>query len=577
MTGRGRELTSVVLGLCSGTHDSAAALIVDGKLTGFVEEERLVGDKHTGVYPAHAIEWLLGEAELTSGQVTDVGYNFQAARYLAVLAQTPGHLLRASTRGRAVPRARSFARVAGRTRGRIAELRGRFPHAKVTGVRHHRAHGLYAFASSGYRGAAVLVVDSLGESQSTTIGHGHRAASGSSYRIVNAINDPASLGYAYGAITEHLGWRRGDEEGTVMALAALGDPARFRHLLGRAIHFGGGGGGFALDPGLLPLRVLSSRYGRVSSAFVAASCPPRRPGEPVEPVHADLAAALQERTEQLMLTLARRARRVTGSRLLCIGGGVAANCVAIGKIVDAGLFDQVHVPPAPGDSGTAIGAAAALHQDTTGRLPVGMVDRCYLGPAYPDVVFARSPWPGLTAHRPPDPARFLARRLADGAIVGLFHDRLEAGPRALGHRSILASPLLPHVVARLNDTVKFRESFRPFAPVVLGGHARDYFTLPQPPPYMSIASGVTPLTRDKIASVVHANDTARVQTLAPGDNPFLSEVLEEFARLTGVPVLINTSLNVKGRPICGTPEMALDCLIGSGLDALMVEGWWVSK
>ncbi|MCY7340861.1 MAG: hypothetical protein LH603_03115 [Pseudonocardia sp.] len=575
MIGQRRERNAVVLGLCSGTHDSAAALIVDGELTGFVEEERLTGDKHTKVYPAKAIGWLLGDAGLTPAQVTDLGYNFQASGYLAVLAQTPGHLLSGSTRGRAVPRARSFVRVAGRTRARITELRGRFPHARVAAVRHHRAHGVYAFASSGFRDAAVLVVDSLGEYQSTSIGHGHRTGSGSSYRIVDSINDPASLGYAYGAITEHLGWRRGDEEGTVMALAALGDPGRFRHLLERAIHFGRGS--FALDLGLLPLRVLSSRYSRVSPAFIAASCPPRRPGEPVEPIHADLAAALQERTEQLMLALARRARRVTGSRLLCVGGGVAANCVAIGKIVDAGLFDQVHVPPAPGDSGTAIGAAATLRQDVTGHLPVGMVERCYLGPAYPGVVFGLSPRPGLTAHRPPDPARYLARQLADGAIVGLFHGRLEAGPRALGNRSILASPLLPQVVERLNDTVKFREPFRPFAPVVLGCHVRDYFTLPQPAPYMSIASGVTQLTRNKISSVVHANDTARVQTLAPGDNPFLSEVLEEFVRLTGVPVLINTSLNVKGRPICGTPDMALDCLLGSGLDALMLEGWWVSK
>lgn len=566
----------MVLGLCSYTHDSAAALIVDDHLAGFAEEERLVGDKHTKAYPAQAVAWLLDQGGLTPEQVTAVGYNFQAYRYLAALAQVPGQLLRSTGRDRVLPRARSFARVAGRTQGRIRELRARFPQAQVSSVQHHRAHGLYAFVSSGYADAAVFVVDSLGEVQTTTISHARRtAAGGCEYRIVAAIADPASLGYAYGAITEHLGWRRGDEEGTVMALAALGDPARFRPLLARAIPITPTG--FAVDPALLPLRVLTGQYPRISPEFTALTCPPRQASEPVEPLHADLAAALQERTEQVMLHLAQRARRVTGSGLLCVGGGVAANCVAIGKIVEAGLFDEVHVPPAPGDSGTAIGAATALHLTISGSLPVDVTDRCYLGPAYPDLVLTETPRPGLSAHRPLDPAYFLAQQLAQGRIVGIFHGRLEAGPRALGNRSILASPLLPDVLARLNTTVKVREPFRPFAPVVLAACARDYFTLPQPAPYMSIASGVTDLAREKIPTVVHTNGTARVQTLTPAQNPFLAEVLAHFAARTGVPVLINTSLNVTGKPICATPEMALDCLVSSALDALMMEGWWVTK
>lgn len=360
-----------------------------------------------------------------------------------------------------------------------------------------------------------------------------------------------------------------------MALAALGDPARFRPVLARAIPITDTG--FTLDPALLPLRVLSSRYPRISDKFAALTCPPRQPGEPVEQVHQDLAAAVQERTEQVMLHLAQRARRATRSGLLCVGGGVATNCVAIGKIVEAGLFDEVHVPPAPGDSGTAIGAATALHLNDTGLLPTAVTGRCYLGPAYPNLVLPSQPRSGLSAYQPTDPARFLAQQLAEGRIVGLFHGRVEAGPRALGNRSMLASPLLPDVVHRLNATVKFREPFRPFAPIVLAEKAADYFTLPQQTPYMSIASGVTDLARETIPAIVHANCTARVQTLTREQNPFLAEVLGEFAALTGVPVLINTSLNVKGKPICGTPEMALDCLTGSGLDALMLEGWWVAK
>jgi carbamoyltransferase len=570
------HMTNVMLGLCSYTHDSAAALMVNGDLVGFCEEERLVGDKHTKAYPAQSIEWLLTENGLTARDVNAVGYNFQANGYLRALLGTPSHILNPVTRGRALPRATSFARVSARTRARQKIIGSQFPNATVTAVQHHRAHGLYAFASSDYTDAAVLITDSLGETLTTTIAHARRRSNGGcDYRVVDAINDPASLGYAYGAVTEHLGWRRGDEEGTVMALAALGDPARFRKLMASAIRLTDTG--FTLDPALFALRVLSRSYRRVSDEFVEATCSPRRPDEPIEEVHQDLAAALQERTEQAMLHLAARARRLTGSSLLCVGGGVAANCVAIGKIVDQGVFNEVHVPPAPGDSGTAIGAVSVVSLNSTGTLPGSVSGRCYLGPAFPDPSLPEHPRQGTHAHRPAQPAQFLARQLADGKIVGLFHGRLEAGPRALGNRSILASPLLPDVVERLNATVKFREPFRPFAPIVLADRARDYFTLPQATPYMSIASGVTDLAHDTIPAIVHNNDTARVQTLEHDANPFLAEVLSEFASLTGVPVLINTSLNIKGKPICGKPEMALECLIESGLDALMLEGWWVTK
>jgi carbamoyltransferase len=494
------------------------------------------------------------------------------------LTAVPGsavYLLRSATRDRALPRARSFLTVHNRARHRLRNLAGRFPAAAVRSVDHHRAHGLYAFAASGYDNAAVLVVDSLGETSTTTLAQARRAAAGIEYRTLRTLRDPASLGYAYGAVTEHLGWRRGDEEGTVMALAALGDPSRFRDVFARAIPVQRDG--FALDPRLLSLRVLSSRYPRVSPAFTAATCRPRQPGDDVRQVHADLAAALQERTEHVMVRLARRARELTGARRLCVGGGVAANCVAIGQVVERAGFDQVFVPPAPGDSGTAAGAAIAAYLDSSGTLPADVAGRCYLGPAYDTAHLGESPRPGLVARAVPEPARLLARQLADGLIVGLFQGRLEAGPRALGNRSILASPVCGDVVARLNSAVKFREPFRPFAPVVLADRANDYFTLRQPSPYMSIASGVTDLARRVVPAVVHVNGTARVQTVTPDANPLLAQTLYAFAEITGVPVLINTSLNVKGKPICGDPQAALDCLADSGLDALLLGDWWVTR
>jgi carbamoyltransferase len=566
----------VVLGLCSFTHDSAAALLAGGRLAGMAEEERLSGLKHTAEYPERSVAWLLSEAGLCAEDVNIVSYNFAGHRYLAGALGSARYLLPPATRPRAVPRAASFAAVHARYRRRMGVLRRMFPGARVRGISHHRAHALYAFGASGYEQAAVLIADSLGETSTTSLGHA-RAASGSiDYRVIKTISDPASLGYAYGAVTEHLGWRRGDEEGTVMALAALGDPARFRTVFRQAISISQTG--FTLDPRLFSLRVLRHGWARVTPEFNQATCPPRRQGEDIGQVHADLAAALQERTEQVMIHLARRTREETGSRLLCVGGGVAMNCLAIGKIVEQDLFDEVFVPPAPGDSGTAIGAAIAAHLAAVGSIPLGVAHACYLGPAYLAFRPGPEPLPGLTARQVSDPAGFLAARLAEGKIAGLFQGRLEAGPRALGNRSILASPLLPDVTARLNEAVKFREPFRPFAPVVLADWAAEYFRFPQPAPYMSVAVPVTALAREQIPAVVHANGTARIQTLTPGQNRFLADVLQRFAGRTGVPVLINTSLNVKGKPICGTPEMALECLASSGLDGLMLDGgWWVTR
>ncbi|MEU8526825.1 carbamoyltransferase C-terminal domain-containing protein [Streptomyces sp. NPDC048629] len=570
------QTPSVILGLCSYTHDSAAALLVDGQLVGFVEEERLSQKKHTKDYPRHAVEWLLGEAGLSPTDVDAVAYNFQPTRYLLESPTSLRLALSPTTRDRAVPRARGFAKVAMRTQLRVRDISRRFPAARVTPVLHHRAHQLVSFAASGWNESAVLVIDSLGERQTTTIARGHDALRPRT-RTLEAINDPASLGYVYGAVTEHLGWRRGDEEGTVMALAALGDPERFRELFARAVRVTPTG--FAVDPLYFPPRVLTSGYPRTSRRFIDETCPERHPSEQLHDVHRDLAAALQERTERVMLHLARRARTITGSRRLCIGGGVATNCVSIGRIIDAGVFEEVFVPPAPGDAGTAIGAAIAVHHDGHGRQPVSGVTRaCYLGPSFEGAALDLTRWPRLQKKAlGSDVAEFLAEQLANGLIVGLFQGRVEAGPRALGNRSILASPREPGVVERLNATVKFREPFRPFAPMVLAERAAEFFTLGQEAPYMSMASGVTDKARELVPAIVHANGTSRLQTVTRSQNPFMHEVLSAVARRTGVPVLINTSLNVKGKPICGTPAMALDCLANSGLDALLLEGRWITK
>jgi carbamoyltransferase len=447
----------VVLGLCAFTHDSAAALIVGGRLVGFVEEERLSGVKHTRAFPDQAAAWLLAEAGLGAERIDHVAYNFRPRLYLPAVAASAALLVEPASRGRAVARGVSFARVSLRTTRRLRMLAERFPAARVHSLVHHQAHQRYAFDASGFDSAAVLVVDGLGEVATTTIARAMVTGDGrSKLEQVWQLNDPASLGYVYGAVTEHLGWRRGDEEGTVMALAATGDPSRFRRLFTDGICLTDRG--FRLDPSVFPVRVLSSRYPRLGPRFADLTCAPRTNAQPVEQVHADLAAALQERTELAMVHLARTARDATRARRLCVGGGVATNCVAVGKLIESGLFDEVFVPPAPGDAGTAIGAAAATHLAVSSTPLHGIAGACYLGPSYPDPALVLRDWPQLYA-RPVDDNDVLqlASALASGRIVGLFQGRVEAGPRALGNRSILASPLEPGVVDRLNENVKFRE------------------------------------------------------------------------------------------------------------------------
>jgi len=364
-----------------------------------------------------------------------VAYNYESRRYLSALWGVPGQLVGPKTWRQAIPRAASFVRVARHRKERLAALQKVFPEARVVEVLHHRAHGLYAFASSGYDRSAVLVVDSLGEIQTTSIAMATRDPSGTcDFRVIDSLRDPASLGYAYGAVTGFLGWCRGDGEGTVMALAALGDPTRYHHVMEEAIRLTDRG--FEPDPSYFPLRVLSSRHHRISRLRgsdlpLQAPGPATRPrgrsqmknpkasqwtkrdtktgrfmdgkadGKPFKasgrnadgpsdciggercrliPQVADLAAALQQRTEDILLHLAQRARTETGARRLCLAGGVAMNCVAVGRIVEAGIFDEVQVPPSPADGGTAIGAAIATHLEVTGRLPQGATDACYLGP-----------------------------------------------------------------------------------------------------------------------------------------------------------------------------------------------------
>jgi carbamoyltransferase len=554
-----------VMGIGAFTHDSSAALIVNGALVGFVEEERLSGEKHTGAYPEAAVEWLLARAGLTSREIDVVAYPFNARLFAR-------GALRAASRPTAISwrrygaRVASYRRVWRNCRRRLAVLASRFPSARIVDVPHHLCHAMNAFSSASVEHGVVLTIDSIGEDVSTTI----IEMTQTHHRVLLQVRDPHSLGYAYGAVTEHLGYRRGDEEGTVMALAGLGDERRYAPLLSEAIRLTASG--FKLNPAVFAPRVFSSAWPRLTELFVDATFPRRAGGEPVGSPHADLAAALQTRTEDCVLHLGRLARRASTSDVLCVSGGVGMNCLATGVLARSGLFGRVTVPPAPGDSGNALGAALWIEREL-GEVPVSGIDGTpFMGPDFDrremlEVAEAR----GFRVEVIDDAAECVAGLMLDQQIVGVFRGRLEAGPRALGHRSILANPLMPDVTAHLNARVKHRELFRPFAPVVTADAAHRFFELEDESPFMSFAMPATAAAIEALPAVVHANGTARLQTVTPASDAFLHEVLVRFGHASGYPVLINTSLNVKGKPIAGTPGMALDCLVEAELDALLMD------
>lgn len=555
-------MSRVSLGICAFTHDSAAALIVDGELVGAVEEERLNGEKHTKSFPSLSIAWLLQSAGLDLGDITDVGYNYSSTLYDPA-ARDLDFPKSAHDAKRLKERAAGFRAVGEATRQRVASIGDLFPDAKVTAWRHHLTHARYAAEMMGPTGGAILVIDSIGELDSTTVWK-TSAEEGEVYLDLCMQNsDPHSLGYVYATTTEYLGYKRGDEEGTVMALAAYGDPRRYRDLMTDAIRLVDGG--IVVNPEYFLPRTLLPGAERLSERF-------REETQEVSGTdlasqeRADLAAALQERVELAVVHLARLACSRVGTDRLTVAGGVAMNCVAMGRLAELEEVKHLWVPPAPGDAGTALGAA--LLSAEVGLIPAA--SSFALGPSCSeaDLWVARGQLKPHVATSSPVTASKVAELLARGDIVAICQGEVEFGPRALGHRSILANPLCDSVTALLNSRVKHREAFRPYAPAILRSLADDWFELHVDSPYMSVASRAKPITQNMIPEVVHRNGRCRVQTVDASTSPFFSAILEEFFRITGVPILINTSLNVKGKPMSGTASMAVDCFLAGSIDAL---------
>ena len=538
-----------VLGINAVFHDPAAALVVDGEIVAAAEEERFSRRKHgkrpvpfaAWELPEQAAAWCLAEAGLTAADVDVVTYSYDPAlnRPPEEIGVTdPWDSLRVTY----AQRAPQFLATA--LPGLDAE--------QVRFVQHHVAHAASAGLAAPYPRSAVLVLDGRGESVSHLAG---RYADDGALTVLASQELPHSLGLLYEDVTEHLGFLRSSDEYKVMALASYGTP---RHLpaLREAIYTTGDGG-FHTDP---------VAWGALAKRLA--------PGAEFTEEHADLAASVQARLEEVLLELATWLHRQTSEPVLTMAGGVALNCVANSRLAAEGPFETVWVQPAAGDAGTALGGALHVAAEAGERAaPMAGAD---LGRGWTDAELAAwldtARWPYT---KPDDLADEVADVLAHDGVVAWFAGRAEFGPRALGHRSLLANPGRRETLTQLND-VKGREQFRPVAPIVRLDRAADVFDGPLPSPYMLFVHQVRPEWRDRIPAVVHVDGTARAQTVDPETEPGVAALLTAFERKTGLPCLVNTSLNTAGRPIVDDPRDALE-LFGSAPVDILVLGPYVVR
>src|SRR5229473_2373815 len=576
-----------ILGINAYHGNSSAALVSDGWLIAAVEEERFNRVKYAAGFPSAAIRYCLQTAGISLGEVDHVAV---PRNPWARLGTKLLYALKMPSFAR--ERAKVLARFVGIPEA-LAQAFDAAPEkirAKFHRVEHHQAHLASTFFVSPFDQAALLSADGLGDFASTMWGTGR----GNRMHIDGAIAFPHSLGMYYTAVSQYLGFRKFGDEYKVMGLAAYGEPVyldEFRHIVRT-----NGGVGFRLgldyfkhhrtgpemtwrDADKTPeLGAMFSDY--MSERLGAA----RDPAAPVEKVHRDGAATLQARLEEVLFEMLRALHARTKQKAVCLAGGVAFNCLANGKIFDRTPFEQVYVQPAAGDAGLAVGAAYFVYHQVLGRPRSFVMDHAYWGPGYsPEQMRqalerSRIDGDGFQIVEVPEAelARAAAKEVADGKIVGWFQGRAEWGPRALGNRSILADPRRPEMKQILNERIKHRETFRPFAPSILEEAAGEYFERAYPSPFMTLAYAVRPEKRGMIPAPTHVDGTGRIQTVGRSANPLYWRLIREFANLTGVPVVLNTSFN-DNEPIVCRPEEALDCFLRTKMDTLVLGNILVRK
>jgi carbamoyltransferase len=556
-----------VLGVNCYLHDSSVALMQDDRLVFAAEEERFSRIKKDARFPRLAIKAALDHAGLTFNALDAIAFGWNRG------GVTPLHTLIAELTGRLAPSPMMLvdSLIAGTRElyhgnGRRALQRGFpvTPGQRLLFVDHHDAHAWSTYVLSGFEDALVLVVDGRGARQATSLYHGRDGG----VRRLRTINWPNSLGSFYEAFTDLLGFERHGDEWKVMGLAAYGEPTHDLSSILRIVP-----GGYRLDAHL----VLGRHWNDISR-LEAVFGPRRDPEKLITDADRSLAASVQKATEAAIFELVRDGVRRTGCRRLCLAGGVAMNSKANGRLLASELVDDVFVQPAATDDGTAVGAALAAHAALGEPVPRYRLRDVYLGPEFsgPELEAVLRTYK-LSATRVVDVERQVAGLLADGCIVGWFQGRMEFGPRALGSRSILADARRAEMRDRVNECVKFREGWRPFAPSCLEESASEYFERCRDAAFMTLTFDVVPSRRAEIPAVTHADNTARVQTVNRETNPRYWTLIHEFEKLTRTPVILNTSFNLRGEPIVCTPRDAIRTFYSSGLDFLVMGDFMIAK
>jgi carbamoyltransferase len=589
-----------ILGISAYYHDSAACLVRDGRLVAAAQEERFTRKKHDSDFPARAVEYCLREGGITGGQLDYVAFYDKPLLKFERLLET---YIDYAPRG-----LRSFLMAMPVwlkeklwIREQVAEKCRGFG-GKVLFTEHHESHAASAFFPSPFERAAVLTMDGVGEWATSSYGYGR----GNELHLLKELHFPHSLGLLYSAFTYYTGFRVNSGEYKVMGLAPYGEPRFVRQILDELIDL--------REDGSLRLNMkyfdFAAGLRMTSRAFDGLfGGPARKPESELTQREMDLARSVQDVTEEAMLRMARHVHKETGERNLCLAGGVALNCVGNGRILREGPFKRVWIQPAAGDAGGSLGAALSVwHQylgnsrdveEVCGAHSDGMRG-AYLGPSYSgEEIQQFLDSAGARYRRVPraELAGEVARLLAEEKVVGWFQGRMEFGPRALGGRSILGDPRSPRMQSQMNLKIKYRESFRPFAPSILRERVADYFELDADSPYMLLVAPVraelrVPVTeaeerlfgidklnvpRSTIPAVTHVDYSARVQTVRREDSPAYYDLLSAFEQLTGCPVLVNTSFNVRGEPIVCTPEQAYACFMRTEMDCLVLEDFVLEK
>jgi carbamoyltransferase len=557
-------------------RDAAAALLQDGRILAAAEEERFARIKHVTALPVQSMAWCLHQAGAALADVDAivVPWKYWVIGRRARLAL--GAMLRSPTLFRVKGR-RSVERL----RQEWAELaflprylRRHFGPGRYRPVflDHHLCHAASTFLMSPFERAAILIVDGASEAHTTTLAVGE----GQRIRVLQRTPLPHSLGQFYAAMTAYLGFTPDQDEYIVMGLAACGEP-RFAEALRRQVLGLRPAGQFRLNTALLDFHL--ARVGIFSPELIRLLGAPRKAGEEIQQRHRDVAASAQLVLEETLLHLARHLKQLTGADHLCLAGGVAYNCVANSRLRAEAGFAQAFVQPAAGDAGAALGAALWLTSRRGGLARREVMEHAYLGPSFGEAECRQAlERAGLAWQRLDDGplCERVAEELANGRLVCWFQDRMEWGPRALGHRSLLADPRREDMRELINAKVKFREPFRPFAPSVLEERAADYFEVSGPSPFMQFTCNVRPSAKGVLPAVTHVDGTARIHTVDRRSSPKYRALLEAFGRKTGVPVLLNTSFNVQ-EPIVCTPDDAVQCFLRTQVDWLVLGNLLVGR